>query len=78
MFSNSLLNDVSNMLESGGILFHHVVTQGYVVGQVSLIAQYLHGSGELGTCLLISVLLQGIKILVLILICSKYFIQFAK
>jgi len=57
VFLDALLDDVCDVFEGRGVLFHHVVTQGDVVGEVRLVAQYLDGRRELLARLLVPVFL---------------------
>jgi len=57
VFLDALLDDVRDVFEGGSVLFHHVVTQGDVVGEVRLVAQNLDGCSELLARLLVPVFL---------------------
>ena len=52
------LNDLSDVLERGSILVHHVVAEGYAVARVSPVPHHLEDSIEVSAGLVISTFLE--------------------
>ena len=53
MFSNSLFNDIGNMLERRGELLHLVVAESDVIGKLAVISRSIHSLLEFNSRLLI-------------------------
>lgn len=62
MLFDALLDNVSDVLECGSVLFEHVVAESYVVRQLWLVTHCLDGCGELLQCLRVLTLLVKNKL----------------
>ena len=67
VFPDATFNDVCDVLEGWSVLFHHVVAQCNVVGEVSLVTHNLHGCCELEACLFVSAFLGIMKTAILMI-----------
>ena len=53
VLADALFDDVGDVLHGRAQLLHAVVAQGDIVGELRLVAQYVHGLGEFTPCPLV-------------------------